>query len=180
MCTHLDANAWIKVFSDSELYLLFRGKFLEGTLNVGLTQQVVDELTTALDQERPALARSNLLHLKPFMKEVGSDGIIILGYSKFDKAKFATEPIGALYANHLERKQLKKNNIRDGIHLVNAFDAKATLVTCDSAVIKTAQKEGVPTVCFGTFIRVNNLKDMPDCSSCISLDNITLVRSHSG
>lgn len=180
MRIHLDANAWIKLFDDRELYALFLKRYLAGQMNLGLTQQIVDELTTAAEEKNPEIARNNLRQLEPFMKEVEPDGIFIIGYSRLDKAKFATEKLDSLYSVHLEHKSLNKNNVRDGIHLVNALQETANLITCDRSVIKTSQNEGISTSCFGTFIRGQNLKDLPDCSSCISLDNITMSEPHSG
>ena len=180
MRIHLDANAWINLFADSELYSQFLNRYLAGQMNLGLTQQIVDELTTAAEVDNREIARYNLEHLEPFMKEIEQDGIFIIGFSRLDKAKFATEPLDSLYSTHLERKDLNENNVRDGIHLVNALQEAANLITCDRAVIKTSKNKGISTTCFGTFIRVQNLKDLPDCSSCISLDNITLSKPHSG
>ena len=180
MRIHLDANAWIKLFADSELYSQFLNRYLVGQMDLGLTQQIVDELTTAAEEKNPEIARYNLERLKPFMKKIEQDGIFIIGFSRLDKAKFATEQLDSLYSIHLERKDLNKHNVRDGIHLVNASQEAANLITCDKAVIKTSKNEGISTTCFGTFIRVQDLKDLPDCSSWISLDNITLSKPHSG
>lgn len=180
MPIHLDANAWIKLFADPELYSLFLNRYLASQMNLGLTQQIVDELTTAAEESNPDIARYNFEHLEPFMKEIEQDGIFIIGFSRLDKAKFATEQLETLYSVHLEGKDLNKNNVRDGIHLVNALQEDANLITYDKAIIKTSKNEGISTTCFGTFIRVQNLKDLPDCLSCISLGNITLSKPHSG
>jgi len=180
MRIHLDANAWIKLFDDRELYSLFLDRYLAGQMNLGLTQQLVDELTIAAEEKNPEIARNNHRHLEPFLKEIEPEGIFIIGNSRLDKAKFAKEKLDCMYSVHLEHKDLNENNVRDGIHLVNALNDTANLITCDRAVIKTAKNAGISTTCFGTFIRVQNLKDLPYCSSCFNLENITLSKPHSG
>ena len=161
---YLDSNAWIALGKTLFAYEALVIAHLEGRLRVRLMRQNVNEL---LDETR--VSSENLIAnrriLFPFLSQVELDRIFILDLSRLDSALISSDLASDTYVTHMTAKQESIPNRRDAIHIVNAMESGAVLVTCDSQVWKTALRVDVSIRCVAQFI--NELTGQ-EAASCLS------------
>jgi hypothetical protein len=162
----LDANAWIHIINDQAMYENLLESFQSKNIEIVVTHQIVDELSDRSRILDVSIISRNLASIEPFMQNVEVDSIFVLGFSRLDTAKFATQDSSSLFEEHLASKENRMKHIKDAIHLVNAMDSAATLVSCDSRVRSTAKYRGLNVTCFVNFVRSHGLANPSACSGC--------------
>jgi hypothetical protein len=160
----LDSNAWIALAEYRIVYNELLSLCLESKVRVRLTQQNLDEL---LDGNRvsPDNLINNIRILVPFANQVERDRIFAVDFSRLDSALLSTHDEANVYDRHLLGKKASKRNIRDAIHLVNALEMDAVLVSCDGQIGTTASKEDLKVICISAFIKLATGRDLVPCQS---------------
>lgn len=160
----LDSNAWIALARHQGGYNGLLSSYVEGKVKVRLTQQNIDEL---LDVSRvsPDNVITNKRIILAFANRVERDRILSLDFSRLDSAILATQDEAEVYERHLLGKKATKRNIRDAIHLVNAREMDAVLVSCDAQLRTTAHTEDLIVMCISAFIKLATGQGLVPCQS---------------
>lgn len=166
MTFYLDTNAWIKIFSKQELYERVLDHFRQGALSISVSNVTLDELLDEEKIERGMVLQNQEL-LRPFLRDLKVDSIFIIGNSRLGRAELASVAVADTYSEHLRNKNpIKRNTVRDGIHVANSIATDYTIVTCDRQIRKSSLRMEGKILCFTEFLTINNLGSWEKCPSC--------------
>lgn len=161
---YLDSNAWINLGNIPLLYKSLLDKYESGQIYIITSTQVLDELVTKPGL-KPTQAESNRMLLIPFLSQKAEDRLFVLGLGLLDGAILGGDCANDLHKAYVNEKQ-GTNDFRDGIHLVNAVEVGAVLVTCDRKLRLSAQRLGCQYLCLGEFAAECNLDTFYNCTGC--------------
>ena len=162
---YLDSNAWINLGCDKEAYQNLINLHLSKKIRVVVFQQVVEELLDTTKVSTRDLEVNKKL-LSPFAREVFEDRVFVLGLSKLDTALISNAEADNTYVEHVSNKGQGVQGLRDGIHLLNAMETGAVLVSCDGQVQRTANQQQIPILCVVEFALISNLGGDLRCHGC--------------
>jgi predicted nucleic acid-binding protein len=143
---YLDSNAWISLInSESAIQHLIRGHQAR-SFEILVSQENLHELVLKGDIDTQTRTK-NLAALKIFISGSVEDTIFVTDHSRLGLAQIGEETSRAQFELHINGKVPNSNNLSDGVHLVNAMNLGAKLISCDSQVQKSGGRLDRPVIC---------------------------------
>jgi predicted nucleic acid-binding protein len=146
MKIYLDSNAWMSVINSEIAMKPLLADHQAGRFRLIVSQENLNELRSNENIKTQILER-NIRAIEPLVSEAVADKIFVIGHGRLGFARLGNEKSASSFERHMFKKNVNSNNLADGVHLVNAINHRALLVSCDDALRKSSQREQHPFVC---------------------------------
>ena len=137
MRLYFDNTAWLSLIRQISALQTLRAAQETGAIEVAMGVENLRELVIK-ESVGEARRAKNLLYVAPFLQNIQSDSLFIVGHSRLDFASLSTDEISKVFESHLEGKSKPEKATADGVHISNAVAFGADLVSCDHQVRMTA------------------------------------------
>lgn len=150
MKIYLDSNAWMSVINSEIAMKPLLAGHQAGHFRLIVSQENLNELGNN-EKIKPQTLDKNIRAIEPLVPEAVADEIFVIGHGRLDFARISDEKSASSFERHMSKKKANSNNLADGVHLVNAINHRALLVSCDDALRKSSRREQHPFVCLKEF-----------------------------
>ncbi len=154
---YLDTNARVDMLRSETALANVLTAWRTNSLDLIFSQENRNEL---LDNENISdlTKPRDLPQLNDLIEALTDDEVAILDHGKLGLMKLASVDNSEAYKRHLaSAATADRNTIADGVHLINAINHHAVLVTSDREVIESAEREQLPCIPSSQFLKIEGL-----------------------
>lgn len=149
---YLDTTAWINLLRPTGQFDAVIEAHNQEKIFLCFSQENLNELIQN-DEISIKNKERDLPRLSNLVENFTPDEIAILNHGKLDNMKFASELDQMIFRDHLSSARKKnRNSIADGVHLLNAMNCGAILVTKDKEQWESSIRCGLRVIWFPDFL----------------------------
>jgi hypothetical protein len=146
MKIYLDSNAWMSVINSEVTVKPLLSGHQTGHFRLIVSQENLNELHNN-EKIKPQTLDKNIRAMEPLVSEAVADEIFVIGHGRLGFARISDQKSASSFERHMSQKKVNSNNLADGVHLVNAMNHGALLISCDLPLQKSSQREQHPFAC---------------------------------
>jgi predicted nucleic acid-binding protein len=146
MKIYLDSNAWMSAINSEMTVKSLLAGHEAGHFRLIVSQENLNELRNN-EKIKPQTLDKNIRAMEPLVSEAVADEIFVIGHGRLGFARISDQKSARSLERHMSQKKANSNNLADGVHLINAINHGALLISCDRALQKSSQREKHPFTC---------------------------------